>query len=211
MNPTSLFVALVTLLVLAGSPQASEKPAKEPADFSKPATKKPAPDTSSLPVKKGGADEATPAAKKKPTPEGATPPVKKMVADGTTPPVKKKPASEGSTPPVKKVATAGTTPPVKKKPAPEGSTPPVNKAAAGEDAPSVKKKPGASAGKNEFASVLERCDDNRDQAVTLAEFQKNQPAGKDAAAVEKWFLTRDSNRDGKLSKEDFKPVASKKS
>lgn len=211
MNPTSLFVALVTLLVLAGSPQASEKPAKEPADFSKPATKEPAPDTSSLPVKKGVADEATPPVKKKPALGESTPPIKKVAADGTTPPAKKKPTAEGATPPVKKVVADGTTPPVKKKPASKGSTPPVKKVAADGDAPSVKKRPGASAGKNEFASVLERCDDNRDQAVTLAEFQKNQPAGKDAAAVEKWFQTRDSNRDGKLSKEDFKPAASKKS
>lgn len=211
MKPTSLFVALVTVLFLAASPQASEKPAKEPSDSSKPTTKEPVPETSPPPVKKVAADKATPAAKKKPTPEGATPPVKKVVADGTTPPVKKKPASEGSTPPVKKVAAAGTTPPVKKKPAPEGSTPPVKKVIADGATPPVKKKPGAPAAKDEFASVLERCDENRDHAVTLAEFQRNQPEGKDAAAVEKWFQTRDSNRDGKLSKEDFKPATSKKS
>lgn len=186
MNPTSFLVALVTVLFLAGSPQAGEKPAKEPADTSKPITKESAPETSSPPVKKVVSDEATPPAKKKPTPEGSTPPVKKVVADGTTPPVKKKPASEGSTPTVKKVIADGATPP-------------------------VKKKPGAPAAKDEFASVLERCDENRDHAVTLAEFQRNQPEGKDAAAVEKWFQTRDSNRDGKLSKEDFKPATSKKS
>lgn len=185
MSLNSFLVALVSVLFLAGSPQASAKPAKEPAESPTPTTKVPAPKASS-------------------------PLVKKIVTDEAIPPIKKRAASDGAAPPVKKVATAGTTPPVKVKPTPWGSTPPVKRVVAGGVTPPVKTKPGAPAAMEEFASVLDRCDQNRDQAVTLAEFQKNQPAGKDSAAVEKWFHTRDANRDGKLSKEDFRPLTSKK-
>ena len=107
--------------------------------------------------------------------------------------------------------SAPTKPQVKKAP-PEGSKKVVKKDPGKPSNSSVKlnKKTGSTNKESIFNAVRNRCDKNGDNAVTLAEFQQNQPPGKDEAAVEKWFHSRDINQDGKLTKQDFMPISRKK-
>ena len=61
-----------------------------------------------------------------------------------------------------------------------------------------------------FEDLLKRSDENKDGAVTLEEFLKHQPAGKEPAKSRDWFNEQDRNHDGKLTREDFAPPPSKK-
>ena len=61
-----------------------------------------------------------------------------------------------------------------------------------------------------FEDLLKSSDENKDGAVTLEEFLKHQPAGKDAAKSRDWFNEHDRNHDGQLTREDFAPPPAKK-
>ena len=82
-----------------------------------------------------------------------------------------------------------------------------------------KAKPGAAGGKDKqggnhrmqiFDDLLKSSDENGDGAVTLAEFLRHQPAGKDAAKSRDWFSGQDRSQDGRLTREDFEPLPPKK-
>ena len=61
-----------------------------------------------------------------------------------------------------------------------------------------------------FDDLLKHADENKAGAVTLDEFLKHQPAGKDAAKSRDWFSGQDRNQDGRLTREDFEPLPPKK-
>ena len=73
-----------------------------------------------------------------------------------------------------------------------------------------KGKPGENRNMQVFEDLLKHSDENKDGAVTLEEFRKHQPAGKDPAKSRDWFNEQDRNKDGKLTREDFAPPPSKK-
>lgn len=79
-----------------------------------------------------------------------------------------------------------------KKPAPSGTKP-----------PSVKK-PGSGPAATDFASILNRCDADKNGSVSLDEF-KNHSGAKDPASLEKWFNNHDFDKDGQLTAADFGP------
>ncbi len=73
-----------------------------------------------------------------------------------------------------------------------------------------KGKPGEDHHMQVFDDLLKSSDENKDGAVTLEEFLKHQPAGKDIAKSRDWFNGQDRNHDGQLTREDFAPPRSKK-
>lgn len=107
-----------------------------------------------------------------------------------------------------------------KKPAPDGDKPAIKKLPPGPSKPAVKKpggkKPnvvanpgnkkfgGGGQAKAEFNEILNRCDNNKDGSVSLAEFRSHQGA-KAPASVDKWFSGRDRDKDGQLTTADFAP------
>ena len=80
----------------------------------------------------------------------------------------------------------------------------------GTDANGGKGKPGENHQMQMFDDLLKNADANKDGAVTLDEFLKHQPAGKDPGKSRDWFNGQDRNHDGKLTREDFEPPPSKK-
>lgn len=135
---------------------------------------------------------------KKPAPDGIPPAVRKLPADPNQPAVKK-PAADPTKPVVKKPAPDGSKPAIKK---PDVKKPGANVNPGG-------KKPGVDHAKDEFTSILNRCDDNKDGSVSLDEFKSHQGA-KDPASVEKWFNGHDVDKNGQLTAADFAPPPPKK-
>lgn len=74
----------------------------------------------------------------------------------------------------------------------------------------VKAKPGHGGLEREFQELLQHCDKDKDGAVSKDEFTKNQPAGKDPGKTAEWFAKKDTNKDDKLTHEEFVPPPGKK-
>ncbi|MBL9152490.1 MAG: hypothetical protein JNK37_08400 [Verrucomicrobiales bacterium] len=119
--------------------------------------------------------------------EPSKPTVKPAPADPAKPAEKKAPG-EPSKPVVKK-APGEPSKPVVKKASGEPSKPVVKKDAPADSAKPVAKKPGVGGRTLEFAELRDRCDENGDGTISLAEFQKSK-GNKEAASVENWFRSR---------------------
>jgi len=158
------------------------------------------------------ADDKAPAPviKKAPAADPGQPVKKKVGADPGQPAIKKAPAVDPGQPVKKKVA-ADPGQPVKKKTPADPQLVVKKKDPAVPGKPVVKKEnfPGKPGDQSVFDQVR-KADENNDGFVTLAEFEKNQPAGKDPAKMAAWFKDHDRDADGKLSSEDFAPAPFKK-
>lgn len=85
-----------------------------------------------------------------------------------------------------------------------------DKAKPGDAVHGGKGKQGANHHMQIFDDLLKSSDENKDDAVTLDEFLRHQPAGKDIAKSRDWFHGQDRDHDGQLTREDFAPPPSKK-